>query len=445
MTLDSPSLLGFLLNGAVQAGIIAGATAAALRLARTARASVKHRIAVVGLALSGGVPLLSAWGAPRAGGLAGVVTLPPINTATLAGSHAARVLVGGYLALVLWKVATLARGALAYNRLRRTSTPITEGPVLASLRRCNTGRHSIALWRSPRATTPLVCRLARPTIVVPDDLACSDADVIDAVMAHECAHVARHDLAVSIMVETLTAPFAVHPAVMALKRAAAKHREVACDEAAIARLEMRRGRYASLLLRMAERRADAAGAVALGAATQLEARVRDLLEAPPARRVRVMTQVLVCLCLVAATALAPWTAIAVDAGWGGLSGFWTLDVHESRPREQLPYRAARLRIDATSDRVHMAQRRTRRDGVDETFETRRTTDDVPSNSALPGGMVVRTRARWEGSRLVTNSAAPGGGWREHVEAVATRNRLVVRCENVTDRGHSRYEFVFHRD
>jgi hypothetical protein len=114
-------------------------------------------------------------------------------------------------------------------------------------------------------------------------------------------------------------------------------------------------------------------------------------------------------------------------------------------RGQLPFRAARLYIDATSDRVLMAQQRTRYDGVDERFELRRTTDDVPSNVSLPGGMVVRTRARWEGLLLVTNSYAPEGGWREHVEAIATRNRLVITYENVTDSGRNRYRFIFRRE
>jgi beta-lactamase regulating signal transducer with metallopeptidase domain len=444
MTLDSARVLAFLLNGVVQVGIIAGGTAVALRLVRTARACVKYRIAVVGLPLCGAVPLLSAWPAARVDGLA-IVVSPAVNTSAFADGHAASLLVGGYLTLVLWKIATLTRAALAYKTLRRTSIPITEGPTLALFQRCNTGGPYILLCRSPRATTPLVCGVARPTIVFPDDLADSDGDVVDAVIAHECAHVTRHDVAVTITIEALTAPFAVHPAVAALKRTAAKHREVACDEVAVAHLRMRRTTYASLLLRVAERRAHVAGAVALGAATQLEARVRNLLEAAPARRVSVASQVLVCLCLVTTTAAALLTAIAVDAGWGELSGAWTLDVNESQPRGQLPFRAARLRIDATSDRVHMAQQRTRRDGVDETFEIRRTTDDVPSDVTLPGGMVVRTRARWEDMRLVTNSSAPGGGWREHVEAIATRNSLVIRYENLTDNGRSRYEFVFRRE
>jgi len=64
---------------------------------------------------------------------------------------------------------------------------------------------------------------------------------------------------------------------------------------------------------------------------------------------------------------------------------------------------------------------------------------------LPGGRVTRSRARWEGYRLVTNSWLPGAGWREHVEATAAGDRLVIRCEDVTDRGPSRFEFVFRRE
>jgi hypothetical protein len=170
-----------------------------------------------------------------------------------------------------------------------------------------------------------------------------------------------------------------------------------------------------------------------------------LLEAPSRSPVSIATQVLLSLCLVATTAVAAVTAIAVDAGWRELSGAWTLDVNESQPRGQLPFRAAKLRIDATSDHVHMAQQRTRRNGVDETFEIRRSTDDVPSDVTLPGGFVVRTRARWEGVRLVTNSSTPRGAWREHVEAIATGNRLVVEYENATEYGRNRYTFVYRRD
>jgi beta-lactamase regulating signal transducer with metallopeptidase domain len=442
MTLDSASLLAFLINSAVQTAIIAGGTAAALRLVRTASASVKYRICVAGLALCGAVPLLTAWPAARVDGAAIVA---PVDTSAIADSDTASLLVCGYLTLVLWNVAMLTRAALVSIGLRRSSTPITDGPILAAFQRCNIPSRDIRLCCSPRVTTPLVCGVARPAIVFPNDFTQSDRDVIDAVIAHECAHVARHDLAVTVMIEILTVLFAAHPAVAALKRVAGKHREVACDEAAIARLRLRRTTYAFLLMRIADRRTNVVRAVAHGAGARLEARIRDLLDVQSNRRASFASHVLVYLCLVTPAVVAPLTTIAVNAGWAELSGVWTLDVDQSRPRGRLPFRAARLRIDATNDRVHVAQQRTRRNGVEETFEIRRTTDDVPSDITLPWGMVVRTRARWDGRRLVTNSSAPKGGWREHAEAIATRNRLVIRYENVTGDARNRYEFVFRRE
>jgi len=80
--------------------------------------------------LCGAVPILTAWPAPRAGGAVSIIR-PPVSTSALADSHATGILVGGYLALVLWRAAALMRGALASKGLSRTGTPITEGPILA--------------------------------------------------------------------------------------------------------------------------------------------------------------------------------------------------------------------------------------------------------------------------------------------------------------------------
>lgn len=442
MPLDSATLLAFLANAVVQVAIVAAGAAVALRLMRAASACVKYRIAIVGLALCGAVPLWFAWPAPRVDGLTFVT--PPVNTSTVADSYAA-VVISGYLAVVLWKIVTLLRAALASRRLGRQSVPISDGPILAAFQRRALRSRDIGLRRSARVKTPLVCGVLRPAIVFPDAFTESDGHLIDAVIAHECAHVARHDLAVTIAMEVLTAPVAAHPAVAALKRAAARHREVACDEMAMARLGMHRATYASLLARVARWRVDAVSAAGLGAAALLEARVRALLEVPGARPGGVGRHLLAALCLATAAAAAPVTTIAVAGGWRDLSGAWTLDVNQTQPRGDVALRAARLRIDATSARVHIAQQRTRADGVAEAYEIRRTTDDVPSDVALPGGMVMRTRARWEGGRLVTDSSSPDGAWREQLEVVAAGNRLVITAERVTGQTRSRRELVFRRE
>ena len=443
MTLDSASLLAFLVNAAVQTGIIAAGTAVALRWLRTTTADVKCRIAVAGLALCGAVPWMTAWPAARVDGL-GIVASPVVISA-VADSRVPGFVVSAFVVIVLWKSAMLIRAALVSVGLNRTALPIAEGPIRASLERLDARSRGIRLCRSARVTTPLVCGIASATIVVPDGFPESDSDLIDAVIAHEWAHIRRNDLAITIAIEVLTLPFAAHPAVAALKRAAARHREIACDEMAIERLRMRRTTYASALMRVADTRAVVAGAVTHGAAAHLEGRVRELLEARPARRISFAAQVLICVWLAAAAGMASLSTVAVAAGWGELSGVWALDLDHSQPRGGLPFRSARLRISAASDHVHIAQQRTRRDGIDETLEIRRTTDDAPSDVTLPGGMVMRTRARWEGIRFVTNSWTIDRGWREHLEMIATGNRLLIRAESVTGETPSRFELVFRRE
>jgi bla regulator protein blaR1 len=446
MPLDSAdpiAFLVFLLNAAVQIGIVAAGTALALRVTRAASPSVRHRIAIAGLALCIVVPMLAAWPATHLEGATTIMTAS-VDLQTLARDRIAVALVYGYLALLLWKAVALTRATLATMSLRRTCTPIIDGPIVASFERCNPAG-SIQLCRSEDVPTPVVFGVAWPVIVCPDGFEDSDRDVIDAVIAHESAHVARHDVAITLAIEILTIPFAFHPAVAALKRAAARYRELACDERALARLRMPRRTYASALVRVAEFGTGGAAVAAAGAASHLEARIRELLERRRGSRVSLATRGLVCGCLVAATAIAPLFAIALDAGWRELSGVWTLDVYRSEPRGRLPFLSVRLDIDATANHLVIAQRRTRRDGRIETFEIRGTPDDVPFKVALPGGAFIRMRARWEGSRLIRTFSGPGGHWRGSGEATATGNRLVIRTEDLFGNTRRRSEFVFRRE
>jgi beta-lactamase regulating signal transducer with metallopeptidase domain len=443
MALDSARLLAFLLNAAVQVTLLAAGAALALRVARPASARLKSGLAIAGLVLCAVVPILSAWPAPVASGVA-IVRTPPVDTSALAGTRLTGLLLAGYLAATVWKVVTLARALRVTIDLRRSSTPIVDGPIAASFADCGAGRRGIELRQSSRATSPLVCGVVRPAIVFPDRFAASDRALIDAVIAHECAHVERRDVAVTIAIEALTAPIAWHPAVAALKRAAARYRESACDEAAVARLGWRRTAYATLLLSLAEGRTNRPAALVSTAAAHLEARVRSLLAPGRAGRARVAAPAIAGLCLTATAVAAPLVAIAVDPGWTPLSGVWTLDLDRSQPRGQLPFRAIRLRIDAARDQVAIVQQRTRSDGVDEAFEIRRRTDDVPAPFTFPDGMIVQTRARWEGSRFVANSTSVGSDWHERVEAVAVGSQLVIRTESVSAGTARRFAFVFRK-
>lgn len=434
------TLIAFLINATVQITIVGIAAAIALRIARPGPARVKHRIGVAALALCALIPAVSMWMAGH-NVATGTIIPAPVDARALLADRIVVALVYGYAALLMWKVLIMARAFFSTVAMHRTCNPITDGPVVASFHRCATdGR--IQICRSTHTVTPLTFGFVNPVIVVPDTLASDDPAVIDAVIAHECAHVARHDVAIGTAIELLTAPVAFHPIVAALKRAAATYRELACDERAIERLGIPPRAYASALLRVAESGMGPA-AVGAGVVSHLETRIRQLLEHRSVRG-SIITRALAYTCLLASLLAAPRFAIAVD-GWRDLSGIWTLDLQHSEPRGHVPFQSARMQIETDGSRLLIAQQRTRANGRFETFEIRGTSNDVPFKVYLPGSAALQTRARWEGNRLITDAVGPGRRYREHGEAVADGDRLIIDTENVYDNSRMRYQLVFRRE
>ena len=435
----SATLIAFLINATVQIIVVGIGAALALRIARSAPPHVTHRIAVVALVLCAVIPIVSLW-LTRDDGATVTIIPATVDTRALTTDWLALALVYGYAIVLMWKAFVVSRAVVSAIELRRTCTAITDGPLIDSFHRCSTdGR--IQLCRSTRVTTPLTFGLLNPVIVVPGTLAADDPAVIDAVITHECAHVARHDVAIGTAIELLTAPVAFHPIVAALKRAAATYRELACDERAIERLGIPPRAYVSALLRVAE---SGMGPTAVGAGvvSHLETRIRQLLEHRSVRS-SIITRALAYTCLLASLLAAPRFAIAVD-GWRDLSGIWTLDVDHSEPRGRVPFQSARMQIKTDGTRLLIAQERTRANGRFETFEIRGTSNDVPFKVYLPGSAALQTRARWEGKRLITDAVGPGRRYREHGEAVADGDRLIIDTENVYDNARTRYQLVFRR-
>lgn len=436
------ALIAFLINATVQIAVVGVGAALALRVARSAPAHLTHRIAVVALVLCTLIPIGSMWLARNEG--ASVTIIPAtVDARALTSDWIALALVYGYGVVLLWKALVLSRAVVSAIQLRRTCTMIADGALIDAFHRCSTdGR--IHLYRSPRVTTPLTFGVVNPMIVVPDTLAADDPHVIDAVIAHECAHVARHDVATAAAIEFLTAPFAFHPVVIGLKRAAARCREMACDEKALERLAIQPRAYATALLRVAESGAPPS-AIGAGIASHLEARVRELLENNRRRRGSAIVHACAYACVLASIVIAPWFAVAIDGGWRNLSGIWTLDLDHSAPRGHVPFQSARMQIKTDGNRLLIAQERTLSNGRFETFEIRGTSNDVPFKVHLPGSAAVQTRARWEGNRLITDAEGPGRRLREHGEAVADGDRLVIDTEHIFDNARMRYQLVFRRE
>ncbi len=88
---------------------------------------------------------------------------------------------------------------------------------------------------SPRVTEAVAMGLFRPLILLPVAWATSlPPDMIEAVLAHELAHIRRYDLWVNLMQRVVETLIFYHPAVWWLSGRLRQERELCCDELAVA-------------------------------------------------------------------------------------------------------------------------------------------------------------------------------------------------------------------
>ncbi|BDU74695.1 M56 family metallopeptidase [Mesoterricola silvestris] len=92
----------------------------------------------------------------------------------------------------------------------------------------------VGLLRSWSVDAPMVIGWIRPVILVPAAaLAGLDPAALEAVLAHELAHVRRHDYLVNLMQSVVEALFFYHPAAWWISRQIRTEREHCCDDAAV--------------------------------------------------------------------------------------------------------------------------------------------------------------------------------------------------------------------
>jgi len=95
-------------------------------------------------------------------------------------------------------------------------------------------RRVIQFGESLWVDTPSVVGWLKPVILVPVGvLAGLSALQIDALMAHELAHIRRHDFLVNFLQSIAGALFFYHPAIQAINRYIRRERENACDDIAV--------------------------------------------------------------------------------------------------------------------------------------------------------------------------------------------------------------------
>ena len=143
--------------------------------------------------------------------------------------------------VALWVVGALLMSLrlLAGLRLttRRLRSAVSEGqwPVIVDRLRARLGiGRAVRILESAAASTPVVMGWLRPVILRPVSAVSGlTPRQIEILIAHELAHVARHDYVVNLIQSAIEALLFFHPAVWWLSRRIREERELCCDDLAI--------------------------------------------------------------------------------------------------------------------------------------------------------------------------------------------------------------------
>jgi hypothetical protein len=396
-------LLVFLANGAWQAAVVGGIGLLLSRALRPAR--LRFQFLALTLAVVTTAPFLSLL--PRqARPAATAIAAPRVEPA---GAE----IVGALYAIGL-AVAALrfVRGAARARRIVASSRPLAGDMRL-----------------SPLIDSPIT---VGRTIVLPPSLI-DETPLMAAAVAHERAHVRRHDYALHVALECLAMPLYFHPIAILLRRALAEAREVACDEEAAAQCGA--DEYAAALVRIASLAAGRSSATAVGmAATSIERRVATLLRGERHRAGRWMT-IALALPFAAAVACSRFD-VAPAVEQATLCGRWSLvkeasDLHVVRPSG---YDAFTQTIEQGPTRVAVRQRRVVAGRVLDVAWTVVTDGKPRPVGADPNH---RGTATWRDGRLTLAMTGPGAHW-EKTTAFIRHGRLI--CDGETGRGRYHTEF-----
>jgi len=177
----------------------------------------------------------------------------------------------------------------------------------------------VAIVASVRVTVPIILGHLKPVILLPAvALSGLDPVQIEAIVAHELAHVRRHDYLLNLAQTIIETLLFYHPAVWWVSRQLRESREHCCDDLAVAVCRSRR-EYVNALLELEELRGSMP-ALALGAAGgSLLARGRRLLAPAGARTTpapRLAASVIALTGIAAAVVSASFSSASVPTGPG---------------------------------------------------------------------------------------------------------------------------------
>ena len=131
----------------------------------------------------------------------------------------------------------LAGGWVYLQRLSRTATqPATTkwDELTHTLRSALAVRAVVRVRESSRIMVPMVVGVLKPVLLLPIGLAANlSLREVEAVLAHELAHIKRHDYAVNLLQSVMEVLYFFHPALWWLSARVREEREHCCDDLAV--------------------------------------------------------------------------------------------------------------------------------------------------------------------------------------------------------------------
>jgi beta-lactamase regulating signal transducer with metallopeptidase domain len=241
-----------------QGAIVAAILAAALALMSKRTANARYAISCAALAL---LPLLAgitAWRAyeepplPLTGGDAVLRTQSlPFDLAKAAAAHATRATLRSFGEIahdalpnivLLWLVGVTIlsiRLVVSWSRIKklaRTASPASDtwGRTLDRLADALALRRGVAILESAAVEVPTVIGWLKPLILLPmSTISALKPEEIEMLLAHELAHIRRHDFFVNLMQTAAETLMFYHPAVWWMSHRIRIEREHCCDDMAI--------------------------------------------------------------------------------------------------------------------------------------------------------------------------------------------------------------------
>jgi TonB family protein len=273
-------VLAYLLNSLWQIPLVFLAALAAARLARPAGPQMEHRVWVGALMLEVVLPLChlqlselgrEAWGlllwfrqfgsadghtrVILGSGTASQVALPSHTAEVLAAVVVAYAIgllyFAGRLVWGVWTTETMRQQAVLLEVNRETARKIDRFQPLLGI-----GDGEVRFASSRAISGPATVGIRRQTLLLPPGfLDTLSPDDLDAVLAHEFAHMLRWDFLKNLLYGILSLPAAYHPLLSLTRARLAETRELVCDAMAAETVGGRES-YARSLLRLASMLSD---------------------------------------------------------------------------------------------------------------------------------------------------------------------------------------------